>query len=70
MAKLFKIDGFKTAIRIDRIDAVDRIKNAKGENHIRVFMNGLEQGYTLNFDKFDEEADKAYENIVKAIEED
>lgn len=69
MAKLIKIQGFKTAIRVDRIDAVDQIQNAKGEHAVRVFMSGMSDGYTLNFCAYEDLADKCYEDIVKAIEE-
>ena len=69
MAKLFKIDGFKTVIRLDRVDAVERVDNGKGEEHLRIFMSGMDGGYTINFGKYGEMADKAFNDIVKEIEE-
>ncbi len=70
MAKLFKPQGFNTAIRIDRINAVDKIKNSDGESVVRVFLAGSYSGYEMNFLKYDDAAGKAYEDIVKAMEED
>ena len=70
MAKILKFKGCKTVIRVDRIDAVDRCKSDDGKEVVRVFMSGMEAGYTLNFDTDETLADKVYEVIVKAIGED
>ena len=70
MAKVLKFRAFKTVIRVDRIDAVDRYKSDNGKEVVRVFMSGMEAGYTLNFDTNETLADKVYEVIVKAIGED
>lgn len=70
MAKLFKPQGFNTAIRIDRINAVDKIKNQDGESVVRVFLAGTGSGYELNFRSYDDAAYKTYEDFVKAMEED
>lgn len=70
MAKLFKAQGFSTVIRIDRINAVDKIKNEDGEIVVRVFLAGADSRYEMNFLKYDDAAGKAYEDIVKAMEED
>lgn len=70
MAKVLKFRAFKTVIRVNRIDAVDRCKSDDGKEVVRVFMSGMEAGYTLNFDTDETLADKIYEAIVKAIEED
>ena len=70
MAKVLKFRAFKTVIRVDRIDAVDRYKSDNGKEVVRVFMSGMEAGYTLNFYTDETLADKIYEAIVKAIEED
>ena len=70
MEKLFKSQGFTTAIRIDRINGIDKVQKANGQSIVRVFLTGMDSGYELNFDKYDDLAEKAYEDIVKAVEED
>lgn len=70
MAKLFKVKGFTTAIRIDRINGVDKVQKANGQIIVRVLLTGMDSGYEMNFDKYADLADKAYEDIVKAMEED
>ena len=67
MASIYKLSG--AAIRIDRIDALDRV--SLGDKQIvRLFISGLDGGYKLSFGDDKEMADKVYNDLVKAIEED
>lgn len=66
MAKLFSISGFKTVLRIDRVNAVDRV-NEDGKEFIRVFLPGVDSGYHFNFEDRADLADKYYDEIIKAL---
>ena len=70
MAKTLTISGFKVAFRLDRVDAVDRMKNEDGNEIIRIFISGgIEGGYHLNFGVYGDIADRAYEHIIKTLNE-
>jgi hypothetical protein len=67
VANIYKLSG--AAIRIDRIDALDRVTLGSKEI-VRLYISGLDGGYKLNFGDDKEMADKVYNDLVKAIEED
>lgn len=67
MAKVLKLDGFPTAIRVDRITAVDRIKDEKGWV-VRIFAIGIDGGYHLQFKDQEELSEKVYKNIVCEVQ--
>lgn len=68
MAKVLKLDGCQTAIRVDRITGVDRTKESTGWV-VRIFAVGIDGGYHVRFNDQEELSQKIYDDILKVMEE-
>lgn len=69
MAKVIRIEGCQTVIRVDRICAVDRRKETEGWV-VRIFIIGCSDGYHLSCGNYEEASEKLYNDIIKVMEED